>query len=67
MYGCKNWKKTGMRMSSHRHQFTIPVEWEYSPGTNTYYFEGKLVKPGSPKSRRVSKLMCVCGEEKERV
>lgn len=54
-------------MSSHRHQFTIPVEWEYSPGTNTYYFEGKLVKPGSPKSRRVSKLMCVCGEEKERV
>ena len=48
--------------ASHRHEYTLPVEWEYYyPG----YPHDPTIRPAeqTPDMKKVSRLRCVCGEE----
>lgn len=54
--------------TEHIHHYTIAVEWEYRLGKEPVYASpAGLDEQGIPTRKVVSKLMCRCGSEKERI
>ncbi len=62
-------RRTGvLRTLRHEHKFIIPVEWGYDTGRQQVdYSDGKTRLMGYlPDRKRVTKLLCECGKERER-